>query len=662
MKVEYVESVELSDLGRRRKNNEDACLRIPDKGLYCVADGMGGVAGGDLASETITTSLQEAFAQVVPGECDSLSGRVALLRKAANRASKWIKNFADEKALGQMGSTVVALVFSPRHLGRAACLHAGDSRLYRYRGGGLQLLTSDHTAVAALAAKLGRDPASLPAKYQNELLNAVGLNESVELEKTPVEVLSEDLFLLCSDGLTRMLPDEVIAGILKAGQVEGVRVTAEALVKAANEAGGKDNITVVLVRVGDLRGLPVASEPEEEDECRTVLAPGGQPVAETPVPSTPASQPSGFPETPVTGQEDTPRTDDDHTLEQTPTPVIWPAGQSAGAEASRVTGDKAGEIKPGKTKGIVIITVMALVISVGVLAYRGTSSKLGIQPPVSGVDSHPTNRIAKISVAEAANGGESVTQQKRLAAEEAANREGLAKVMDAGRGLLMETNYAAAAVEFAKAAGITGQLKGGDQERKEAEEAERYARALAEARRAEGAAAKAPQSPMVWTNDLGMVFAKVPGEDFWIGTMRITPSQYEQVCGRLLPGDCKGEEDGQSFVRAVSYEDVRAFPGKLTARAKGEGGLPPGCANWHFALPTPAQWSAMVSNADILGIRVKTLRKFPEWCLAEADQRTQVYFAGYVPVQMTFAAREFNSPAAIQQACISMAIRLVVVR
>ena len=113
---------------------------------------------------------------------------------------------------------------------------------------------------------------------------------------------------------------------------------------------------------------------------------------------------------------------------------------------------------------------------------------------------------------------------------------------------------------------------------------------------------------------------------------------------------------------AISYEDVRAFPGKLTTRAKGEGGLPPGCANWHFALPTPGQWGAMVSNADTLGIRVKKLRKFPEWCLTEADQRTQVYFAGYVPVQMTFAAREFNSPAAIQQACTSMAIRLVVVR
>src|SRR6185503_7858564 len=119
MKHEYCESAEVSDVGRVRKNNEDACLRIPDKGVYCVADGMGGVVGGDLASKAITTSLREAFKMAEWGAGDSLSARVALIRKAANQASKWIKNFADERVIGQMGSTVVALVFGARNPTRA---------------------------------------------------------------------------------------------------------------------------------------------------------------------------------------------------------------------------------------------------------------------------------------------------------------------------------------------------------------------------------------------------------------------------------------------------------------------------------------------------------------------------------------------------------------
>jgi serine/threonine protein phosphatase PrpC len=179
--MDYFESAELSDVGRKRKNNEDACWRLPSQGIFCVADGMGGVVGGDLASAAITTALQDVFSRAVPKEQPSLAGRVGLFRKAANQASKWIKDFADEKAIGQMGSTVVALVFDPSYPSRAVGLHAGDSRLYRFRNGKLQLLTADHSAVAALAKKLGCDPASLPAKFQNELVRAVGLKESVEL-------------------------------------------------------------------------------------------------------------------------------------------------------------------------------------------------------------------------------------------------------------------------------------------------------------------------------------------------------------------------------------------------------------------------------------------------------------------------------------------------
>lgn len=282
MNTEYFESAEVSDVGRKRKNNEDACLRLPERGIFCVADGMGGQAGGDLASEAITTTLQQVFTGAAPAEDATFAGRIELFRRAANQASKWIKNFADEKVIGQMGSTVVALVIDPRNPARAAALHAGDSRLYRYRNGELKQITDDHSAVAALAAKLGRSPESIPAKYQNELMRAVGLSETVELEKTSVAIASGDVYLICSDGLTKMQTDEQIARILATSANEPIATVAQTLVNAANEAGGKDNVTVVLVKAGDLSSTTGQLGAEAEDDDQTVAAPATLVVKTTP--------------------------------------------------------------------------------------------------------------------------------------------------------------------------------------------------------------------------------------------------------------------------------------------------------------------------------------------------------------------------------------------
>ena len=330
MNAEYFESVEMSDVGRKRKNNEDACLRIPERGIYCVADGMGGQAGGDLASETITTSLQQVFAKAAPEEDATFSRRIALFRKATDQASKWIKNFADEKVIGQMGSTMVALVFDPHNPARAVALHAGDSRLYRYRKGKLEQITTDHSAIAALAAKLGRSPESIPAKYQNELLRAVGLTESVELETTPVNVASGDVFLVCTDGLTKMLSDERIAKILKDSARESLLTQAQTLINAANEAGGKDNVTVVLVKAGDLSGAPNVLDPDEE-EGKTFVAPptlgAAEPLVDTahapPIPDT-ADVYGDTPTTPPTPMSDKDVVVERHTPEpeHAPPPVV----------------------------------------------------------------------------------------------------------------------------------------------------------------------------------------------------------------------------------------------------------------------------------------------------------------------------------------------------
>lgn len=271
MSERYLDSAEVSDLGLKRKNNEDAYLCLPEKGFFCVADGMGGIAGGDIASEAITTNLQDAFAIGTPANVSNLERNIELVKSAVNSASHWIKTFSDEKVAGQMGSTLVALVIDPLHPTKAVSLHAGDSRLYRFRDRQLTLLTADHSAMAALAAKLGKDPSTLPAKYRHELVRAVGLTESVELEEHRVEVTSHDLFLLCSDGLTGMVADERITAVLQEaeGAKRSIRSTAQRLVDEAKEAGGKDNVTVVLVKVGDIEGWVRKDLEEAADEEKT---------------------------------------------------------------------------------------------------------------------------------------------------------------------------------------------------------------------------------------------------------------------------------------------------------------------------------------------------------------------------------------------------------
>lgn len=305
MSGEYFESAEVSDIGRKRKNNEDACLRIAAHGVFCVADGMGGVSGGDIASETIITTLQDVFGKITSEEDNTLPKRVAVFRAATNRASNWIKNFADEKVVGQMGSTIVALVIDPRDPRRAVSLHAGDSRLYRYRNGEFKQITVDHSAVTALAAKLGILPEQVPAKYQNELLRAVGLTESVELEKTPVDISTGDVFLICSDGLTKMLSDSDIARMIRDGLQSGVQSLAQALINAANEAGGKDNVTVILIKALDLSTAPRLAAPDDDD--KTPLPPADIAAQISPLTPVPAKDtPHGFDSDEIKG--DTPQT------------------------------------------------------------------------------------------------------------------------------------------------------------------------------------------------------------------------------------------------------------------------------------------------------------------------------------------------------------------
>ncbi len=259
----YLASAEVTDVGCRRRNNEDAVLRVPDAGVYCVADGMGGVQGGEVASKATVDALREAFTE--SPDAPYAVTVVAASRVAAhavNRASGWIKARSEECGLSGMGSTVVMLLFDRVMPDRALVLHAGDSRAYRYRKGKLQQLSVDHSVAAAAGLS---DDKNLPAMFRGVITRAVGLEESVVLEETLVDVEPGDFFLLCSDGLTKMVPDKTLVKLLRKHAAGELDALAGALVGEALRAGGEDNVSIVLVRVADM--LPQG--PTQEVPART---------------------------------------------------------------------------------------------------------------------------------------------------------------------------------------------------------------------------------------------------------------------------------------------------------------------------------------------------------------------------------------------------------
>jgi PPM family protein phosphatase len=238
MKTDYAGR---TDTGRVRARNEDALLQRPDRGLFAVADGMGGHAGGDIASRIAVDILDERTAAGngdVAAELEAAvrAGHEAILRAAA----------ADSELRG-MGTTLTALHFNgARH---CVIAHVGDSRAYRYRGGSLSQLTRDQTWVqeqvdaGLLSARQARHH-----PYSAMLTGALGIAEvDLEVEIIQLEPEPDDLFLLCTDGLVARLDDDDIGRFLAEGEELGA--IADALVAAANDAGGPDNITVALVRV-----------------------------------------------------------------------------------------------------------------------------------------------------------------------------------------------------------------------------------------------------------------------------------------------------------------------------------------------------------------------------------------------------------------------------
>ena len=248
-----------TDQGRTRENNEDSLLVDDDHRLFAVADGMGGHAGGEVASRTAIEALRAAFAAGSAIDAAISRANDAVLARAASDA-----------ALTGMGTTMTAVtVNGPSQL---LVGHVGDSRAYMLRDGTLRRVTEDHSLVEQLVREGRLTTEQAEAHPQRAIVTrALGVEPEVEVDTYTVDVEDGDRVVVCSDGLNTMIRDSDIERIARTQQ--NPQHAAEALVAAANEAGGEDNITVVVLDVVQVDG----DEPVSDD-----AAGAAEPPAEAP--------------------------------------------------------------------------------------------------------------------------------------------------------------------------------------------------------------------------------------------------------------------------------------------------------------------------------------------------------------------------------------------
>ena len=249
-----------TDQGRVRANNQDAMYA--DWGLFIVADGMGGHQGGEVAANLAVRAVAKAE-----------RGSVSDLRNAVVEANRLVHETAiAQPELHGMGTTLTALAVDQHGEGHQfVVLNVGDSRVYRYRDNQLEQLTEDHSYVAELVRRGDiDDEAASVHPYRNMLTRAIGVHPDVEIDEWVFEPAVGDRFILCSDGLTNELDDSAIAEQLANADNPGA--IAQALVATANEHGGRDNSTVLVVDV-QAEPLTTKDEPREaaEDDDSTDL-------------------------------------------------------------------------------------------------------------------------------------------------------------------------------------------------------------------------------------------------------------------------------------------------------------------------------------------------------------------------------------------------------
>jgi serine/threonine protein phosphatase PrpC len=240
-----------TDTGRRRLRNEDAFICEPP--LFAVADGMGGARAGEIAAGLAAAALEEGGTETRGAE-----GVAALIEEANRRI--WERSVADPQTAG-MGTTVTAALVDA-DAGTVAIGHVGDSRAYLLRDGSLEQLTTDHSLVAELVQSGVLTPEEAERHPQRSAITrALGTEETVDVDGFTVQGEPGDLFLICSDGLSIMLSDDEMTAAIERADGDP-HTAADFLIRAANERGGEDNITVVLFEMlGAEAAVEGTSEP-----------------------------------------------------------------------------------------------------------------------------------------------------------------------------------------------------------------------------------------------------------------------------------------------------------------------------------------------------------------------------------------------------------------
>jgi PPM family protein phosphatase len=249
-----IRCIQLTDTGRIREHNEDAIGTNLDTGLLVLADGMGGYNAGEVASGIAVKTLLDLVAEACDREDrngqDSetqLMRQSIVLRDAVVRANKIIHQTAKSQPQCEgMGTTVAACLFYDN---RVSIAHVGDSRVYRLRGGRFQQITMDHSLLQELVARGFYSPEEAArSTNKNYVTRALGVEPAVNVEIQEFDVVPDDVYLLCSDGLPDMVEDEDIHLTISTFSAN-LETVGQQLIQLANDHGGKDNCSVILAQV-----------------------------------------------------------------------------------------------------------------------------------------------------------------------------------------------------------------------------------------------------------------------------------------------------------------------------------------------------------------------------------------------------------------------------
>lgn len=252
LKIQYAGD---TDVGEKRDHNEDTLCLAPEQNLYMVADGMGGHASGEVASQMAVDTIKEFFEETAEDEeltwpyrmDDDLGYEENRLRAGIKLANLRIHEQASQNSEQRgMGTTIVSVLFSGEttYLG-----HVGDSRIYRFRDDELEQVTRDHSLLNDYIEMKDLSEEEIEEfPHKNVIVRALGMKETVEVDINTELPEHGDTYLLCSDGLNAMISDEKIENIMVDHQ-DDLETCCDRLIDAANDGGGEDNVTVTLVKV-----------------------------------------------------------------------------------------------------------------------------------------------------------------------------------------------------------------------------------------------------------------------------------------------------------------------------------------------------------------------------------------------------------------------------